>query len=176
MAVKKEVKFLDIGCGSKIGDEPLLESHTIYADVKMTNFNKEFLDINCDGHHLPFRSKVFDVVYVSHVLEHMFYPLKFLREVKRVCKARIVIKVPKLSRCLDHEPEKHIFSWSKSSLHNLLSLVFDDFEIYPTRRKTFVRWPFLRRTFNQLIYWIIAFLRRDKYDVINEFTAICEIR
>ena len=83
---------LDIGCRNKnlknciskkvryLGVDVVKE-----ADVKM-NLNKI--------EKLPFKSKEFDVVVLSQILEHLFYPQKILREAIRVAKKYLIIGLP----------------------------------------------------------------------------------
>jgi ubiquinone/menaquinone biosynthesis C-methylase UbiE len=54
----------------------------------------ELTDIQVfDGYHLPYEDEAFDLVILSHVLEHVEYPRALLREIKRVSCYQ-VIEVP----------------------------------------------------------------------------------
>lgn len=82
----KKGKFLDVGCCSG-GLKKYVNSDLTYFGVDNTNltfngFRK--LDLNCKI--LPFEDKTFDAINCSAVLEHLFYPLELLKEVKRVMK------------------------------------------------------------------------------------------
>lgn len=46
-----------------------------------------------DGYNLPFNDKVFDLAICSHVIEHVEFPRKLLREIKRISKMQ-VFEVP----------------------------------------------------------------------------------
>ena len=49
--------------------------------------------INFDGYQLPYKNKEFDMVYCSHVIEHVEYPRALLREIKRVADF-MIIEIP----------------------------------------------------------------------------------
>lgn len=85
------------------------------------------MDIN----HLGFRSKNFEVVYTSHVLEHMINPNVAIREMKRVSKATVVIKVPNATYFkLFSEGRDHMFSWNLTTFKNFLKQHFTDAKVY----------------------------------------------
>jgi len=53
------------------------------------------------GDELPFEDKSYDFIINSHLLEHMFDPIKALKEWERVAKKYIFIVVPHRDRCGD---------------------------------------------------------------------------
>jgi SAM-dependent methyltransferase len=55
------------------------------ADVLSNNFGN-FFCIDLNNKTLPFKSKQFDAVSCTDVLEHLFHPLEMMREIKRVLK------------------------------------------------------------------------------------------
>jgi ubiquinone/menaquinone biosynthesis C-methylase UbiE len=75
--------ILDVGCGNrKMGDINI----DIRKEVKP--------DIVCDIHYLPFRNKIFDLVYCYHVLEHKgINPEKAIKELLRVCNSFVEIQI-----------------------------------------------------------------------------------
>jgi len=79
-------KLLDVGC-SRGGLRKYLNGEVEYYGVDGLNqklANYVFTDLN--SKELPFKDKVFDAVNCSAVLEHLFYPLELLKEIKRVLK------------------------------------------------------------------------------------------
>ena len=79
-------KFLDIGCCGG-GLSKYLNSDLTYFGVDNTNntFNG-FTKLDLNRKILPFEDKTFDAVNCSAVIEHLFYPLELLKEIKRVMK------------------------------------------------------------------------------------------
>jgi SAM-dependent methyltransferase len=82
----KNGKMLDVGCCK--GDlRKYLHPRLEYCGVDGLNQRLDhyvFTDLN--GKALPFKDKAFDAINCSAVLEHLFYPLELLREMKRVLK------------------------------------------------------------------------------------------
>lgn len=166
---------LDLGCGSREENKPFkegLDRNTVYADIERSCFNRPFLTVCCSGVWLPFRENSFSIVIASHVLEHVYNPMQFLRECKRVSGKRVIIKIPRLLKRYAYakETEGHIFTWSDSSFQNLLSLIFEKFKVYPMKTKT--RLPFLKKTVNQILFWVITFFSHS--NVENQLIAICK--
>lgn len=68
---------------------------TLYPKVK--GIDLENSDINLDLNSikkLPLKDNSFDLVVVSHVLEHLCYPDEFIKEIKRVSKKYILVGLP----------------------------------------------------------------------------------
>jgi ubiquinone/menaquinone biosynthesis C-methylase UbiE len=53
-------------------------------DIKLLKEVKEF-----DGYHIPYPDNFFDMVYCSHVIEHVEHPRLLLREIRRVSKFQV---------------------------------------------------------------------------------------
>lgn len=89
-------KVLDVGCGCEaIGDVnvdlfPSSSPHRKYSlNVSaVSNF------VLADACHLPFKSKSFEIVNCSHVIEHVSDPISLIKELIRVAKRKVVIKCP----------------------------------------------------------------------------------
>lgn len=92
---------LDVGCGeypkgdvncdlftSDIGHWTGKNQMRVLNTKKIPNF------VVCDSQHLPFQSGTFDLVYCSHVIEHVAQPFLLFKELYRVSKRKIVIKCP----------------------------------------------------------------------------------
>ncbi len=122
--------ILDVGCGHiPKGDinVDLYYDDTPHMKMKINPKNiKNF--IISSGLYLPIRDKIFNVVYSSHVLEHIEIPPFFIIEQKRVSKKYVIIKIPNEPKVIEHK--KHLYCWSKSSLGNLLELFFKNVKVY----------------------------------------------
>lgn len=92
---------LDVGCGIRY-------KGLVNLDIRITGYNPEvvsnqklFMDckqipnfIRADGQYLPFQDSVFEIVYCSHLIEHVHRPLKLLKELIRVSRDKIIIECP----------------------------------------------------------------------------------
>lgn len=106
----------------------LSEACVIHFDVDVNAFHLEAVG---DVHVLPFRDKMFDWVYCSHVLEHTKNPLLCLREICRVSD-RAVIKVPNSeysSRINAEDLDGHLFGWNYLTFFNFLSQVYSRVDV-----------------------------------------------
>jgi ubiquinone/menaquinone biosynthesis C-methylase UbiE len=95
--VSGRVKLLDIAMGDGVYErmlpKELLDRCDIYAiDISKTQLNRikdiitegKIVDLNSEK--LPYKDNTFDIVIVSELLEHVFYPDKVLSEAVRVLK------------------------------------------------------------------------------------------
>ena len=166
--------ILDCGCGSKVTHKPLildllrLKDKIVSVDLNVTEFNRKIIDVRCNVEHLPFKSKVFMVSYASHILEHVYNPLTLLKELKRVTKETVIIKVPRLKGSEVNEKSNHLYSWSEHTLKNLLSLVFPEVNVQTTIQLPSIHLPILQRTTTLLINYLISKLTGK-----TEITAVC---
>ncbi|MDI6847435.1 MAG: class I SAM-dependent methyltransferase [Candidatus Bathyarchaeia archaeon] len=81
----KHLLILDVGSG-RTYSSPILtknNSEIIHLDVLKKRQHQE---VQATVYQLPFPKDTFDVVYLSHVLEHLDFPLNALEEIKRVKK------------------------------------------------------------------------------------------
>jgi SAM-dependent methyltransferase len=100
----REVRtVLDVGCGTgavlaeiqrrEIGTKHIgIDAEDSSSHAVSQAYNLTLLEY--DGKILPFRDNSFDLVYASHVLEHVLNPRAFLQEVSRVASDVIYIEVP----------------------------------------------------------------------------------
>jgi len=91
-------RILDIGCGQKTY-EHLFVGCTEYVGLEIDtpgNRISKKADFYYDGVRLPFPDHWADSVLISQVLEHVFEPDSFLREVYRIAKpgAKVLMTVP----------------------------------------------------------------------------------
>ena len=86
-------KILDIGCSG----------WKYPGSVGMDHVKRKGVDIKWDLNKFPYPVKpnTFDMVYASHILEHLEDPAKVIEELHRVCKpnGKVIIKVPHASSC-----------------------------------------------------------------------------
>lgn len=121
--------ILDIGCGtSPHGNVNLDILITTHEKEKYIKFKKIDNFIIGDCCNLPLRKELFNIVYASHVLEHLIRPDLGLEEMKRVSNNKVIIRVP--NNPVNVEWIRHYFTWSKTSLNNYLSLFFDRVIVY----------------------------------------------
>ena len=148
-------KKLNLGCGNdyKEGWVNLDIDRNVGADVifDLRKISK--------GKKLPFKSKTFDLIWCSHVLEHFFDPTPLLEEMKRVCKVRgiIEVRVPyglAGLRNLDHKKlfclgsfEGKNFSFSNQASEEEVRLIYQKLYTPPTS-KTFLGYS------RKYTYWV----------------------
>jgi len=107
---------LSAGCGGN-WKYPQRTIRDVNVDImvpakKIPNF------IRADAQHLPFRDKIFEKAYASHIIEHLEDPYAFLRECKRVAYAAEILCPhyldPNAYIDLDH---KHVY-WRGGFVRN----------------------------------------------------------
>lgn len=115
-------RILDVGCGQK--PYAHLFCSTAYVGLEIdTPENRRTKQADCfyDGTHFPFPDGDFDGVIVSEVLEHVFTPDVFLREINRVVKpgGLLLLTVP---FCWDeHEQPYDYARYSSFGVRKLLA-------------------------------------------------------
>ena len=105
---------LDVGCGRGYLSNWISERgcKVTAVDINITKQLREkfphiiFREANAES--LPFHDKTFDTVVCTHTLEHTRHLLSAINELRRVCKKRLIIVVPK------QRPYKYTFD---SHLH-----------------------------------------------------------
>jgi ubiquinone/menaquinone biosynthesis C-methylase UbiE len=141
--IPKEVNsILDVGCGKGwVAKEFLPKGKTVVSlDISVTNpsiVNKLYLNpkhfaLAADSFHLPFNDKSFDCVIASEIIEHVFDPAGFVKELFRVVKkgGRLIITTPYKEKliyylcihCNQKTPANaHIHSFDEMKLESLYS-------------------------------------------------------
>lgn len=145
--------ILDVGCGSRSKGTVNLDLNLGYSDHHKTEYNVKMIDnfINASASNLPFKNGVFTQVYSSHTLEHLLHPLDALNEWKRVSKHSVLVVVPNNPVYKEHK--KHLYSWSETSLRNLMKLVFNDVVVFSRSRDFQIRAnPLMRKLLNLSLF------------------------
>jgi len=84
-----------------------------------------------DANHLGFKQESFDVVYASHLLEHMNDPNAAIQEMKTVACKTVIIKCPNATYFkFFNEGSGHMFSWTLTTLENFLRKHFREVKVY----------------------------------------------
>lgn len=103
LSIRKEAsglkgKLLDFGCGRKPYQNLFSVDEYIGVDMETTGHDhtSSKADMYYDGKSLPFNDNMFDTIFSSEVLEHVFNPDEILPEVNRVLKpgGKILLTVP----------------------------------------------------------------------------------
>lgn len=90
-------KTLDIGCGTKPYQQYFTNTEYIGLEIEIqTNRQEKKADFYYDGKTFPFPDGTFDSALSNQVLEHVFTPNDFLKEVNRVMKREgiLLLSVP----------------------------------------------------------------------------------
>jgi len=126
--------ILDVGCGSTAHGSVNIDAFPKDRNQCGQEYNPKHIQnfVLADAHYLPFHDQTFDMVVCSHVLEHLHNPLQTLKEMRRVCKHKVILRVP--SHFNLDESKAHIFSWDPLTLKNLLLLVFRKVNVEYTDR------------------------------------------
>ncbi|HSW55159.1 MAG TPA: class I SAM-dependent methyltransferase [Ignavibacteriaceae bacterium] len=134
--------ILDVGCGNGwVAKEFLSKGKQVYSlDISVTNPaivkklfpNEKHFCITADSFHLPFNDNAFDCVIASEIIEHVFDPAGFIKELFRVVKkgGRLIITTPYKEKliyylcihCNQKTPANaHIHSFDEMKLESLYS-------------------------------------------------------
>lgn len=101
-----EGRVLDLGCGpgrmtdvlGSSGSRIRLFASDLSFQQCRTTAQKSCRPHVCqsDAEHLPFRDNAFDAIFMIEVLDHLYEPVKAIREVRRVLKpgGRLIVSVP----------------------------------------------------------------------------------
>lgn len=129
------IKVLEVGAGdgsilqhldakSSFPEMHALEISQSGADQIIARNLKNLKSVNVfDGYHIPFADDEFDLVILSHVLEHVEFERMLLREIKRVSK-HLVIEVPCDYRYGVDKRMKHFLNYGHINMYTPSSLRF----------------------------------------------------
>lgn len=112
------VKCLNLGCGNAI-----MPSTATVQWVNLDREPRDGVDVASDLENpLPFSREEFDLVYASHVLEHVHNYLPLIREIHRILKPRgtLVIKVPEFPCRASVADPTHVRYFVPESFFHLL--------------------------------------------------------
>ena len=115
-------RTLDIGCGIKPYQD--LYSSTEYIGLEIDTPENRMLkraDYYYDGHRFPFENESFDSAVSSQVLEHVFNPEDFLKEVHRILKENSVFLLTVPFVWDEHEPPFDFGRYSSFGIRHLLT-------------------------------------------------------
>jgi SAM-dependent methyltransferase len=112
---RPQQRILDLGSGGR-----RLGPSTVSFDI----VHLDGLDVQGDGHALPFRDASFDGVVAQAVLEHVVNPITVLAEMQRVLKGdgRVYIEVPFLYPV--HDDEHDYWRWTEHGFKLMTSQFF----------------------------------------------------
>jgi len=124
---------LDVGCGSQPrGDVNLDLFFGLSPHHRNPIHPKEIPNfVLGDAQHLPFKGGAFTAVVADNVLEHLERPYEALGEFIRVARTAYIV-VPN-NPVLEEHPE-HLYTWTSTSLRNLLSRFYEKVEVRPRSR------------------------------------------
>ncbi len=98
VAPKMRGQLLDVGCGSKPYQNLFLnvDRYIGLEFDKPESRAANYADFFYDGNHFPFNDASYDVVLSNQVLEHVFNPDEFLKEILRILKpeGKLLLSVP----------------------------------------------------------------------------------
>ena len=115
-------RVLDVGCGTRPYESLLKASEYVGLELDTPeNRAARKADLFYDGRRLPFPDASFDAVICNQVLEHVFEPDSFLREIARVLRngGRLLLTVPFVWD--EHEQPRDFGRYSSFGLAALLS-------------------------------------------------------
>lgn len=125
--------LLDIGCGSKPYESICKVDNYIGLEIDSTeNRKNKKADYFYDGTTMPFSDNSFDSLISNQVLEHVFNPNEFLKEINRVAKldAKLLLTVPFVWD--EHEQPFDYARYSSFGLKHILSK--NGFEVIEHRK------------------------------------------
>lgn len=141
---------LDVGCGSKPYEKYFFSTDYVGLEIETTiHAEKNRADFFYDGKKFPFDSGSFDSVVTNQVLEHVFEPDNFLKEIHRALKpnGKLLLTVPFVWD--EHEQPYDYARYSSFGLKHLLEK--NNFKIIRSE-KSVKDYRVIAQMFNAFIY------------------------
>jgi len=125
--------FLDCGCGKGGWADLISKPSRVVVGFDVERKRLEEAKVSPIGYyaslvlasmsHIPFRERTFDTSLAVEIIEHGIKEdgRKFLRELKRITRSRVILTSPKGFMPLDRgegHPETHQASWSRRELED----------------------------------------------------------
>ncbi len=134
LSVHLSGEVVDVGCGRKPYRSLFKVGKYIGVDIENPghDHSQEDIDVFYDGKSLPFENASFDHALCNQVLEHVFHPDEFLKEIHRVLRpeGRLLLTVP--FAWDEHEQPYDYARYSSFGLKDLLQR--NGFEILEHRK------------------------------------------
>jgi SAM-dependent methyltransferase len=166
-------RVIDIGCGSKPYISLFEKFYSEYIGVDIENeghtHENEDIDVYYDGNHIPFDSNIFDTAVCFEVLEHVFNPRDFLKELNRVIRPGgiLILTVPFVWD--EHEQPNDYGRYSSFGLRHLLeSSGFGNVKITKTGSDLTV----LFQLVNAYFFKVFAIRRKEKRSNRDRFRSL----
>lgn len=159
LSVNLSGNLLDVGCGAKPYQDLFDVDKYIGLEIDdKGDRNHKYADEFYDGKKMPFSDNSFDSVFSSEVLEHVFNPNEFLREINRVTKdgGMLLMSVPFTYR--EHEQPYDFGRYTSFGLKYILSE--NGFEVVECRKSVNGIWAILQLL---IIYLVNLRLVKNKY-------------
>ena len=159
-------KLLDIGCGTKPYETICKVDEYIGLEIDDEgNRQHAYADFFYDGTTMPFENNTFHSIMCNQVLEHVFNPNEFIKEMNRVAKidAKLLLTVPFVWD--EHEQP---YDYARYSSFGLMHLLFENgFEVIE-HRKSNNGLEVIFQLINDYIYNITV----TKNSLINVFVTL----
>jgi SAM-dependent methyltransferase len=181
-------RILDLGCGfgGNCACFRHLYPHAALSGVDILEQGPDLIDyrrVDLNDGELPFDDQSFDIITMTHVIEHLYHPCRIGKEIHRVLKPSggfyveapnwTSILVPSFGFCRDqsnpfnfYDDPTHIKPWSKHGLYEYIrEQCLLRVEAVGTRRN-WARVPV------DALKLPLALIRRQRAELINSFNNI----
>lgn len=114
-------RVLDVGCGQKPYEKLFNSSEYIGLELDTpNNRSNKRADYFYDGHNFSFENSSFDTVIINQVLEHVFNPDEFMRQVNRILRPQggLLLTIPFIWD--EHEQPYDYARYSSFGIRHLL--------------------------------------------------------